>query len=104
MQVGFGDISATNNVERVFCIFIMWAGTAVFATIINGLQTVAQEMSLKHREKEHHLQTVLPLLNLLLRLLLLLLLDIVFPILLLFLLLLLCSCPRPPSTRRLLCL
>ena len=57
-QVGFGDISAANNIERVFCIFTMWVGTGVFAVILNGLQQISQEINEKNREKQLYLQTV----------------------------------------------
>ena len=45
--VGYGDISATNNVERLFCIFIMCLGVTAFAAgtgeFTNMLQTYDQE-------------------------------------------------------------
>lgn len=30
--VGYGDLSATNNIERIFCIIVMLAGVILFNT------------------------------------------------------------------------
>eukprot|EP00286_Rhodomonas_abbreviata_P000318 CAMPEP_0181290624 /NCGR_PEP_ID=MMETSP1101-20121128/1514_1 /TAXON_ID=46948 /ORGANISM="Rhodomonas abbreviata, Strain Caron Lab Isolate" /LENGTH=1212 /DNA_ID=CAMNT_0023394923 /DNA_START=415 /DNA_END=4052 /DNA_ORIENTATION=- len=56
--VGFGDISGTNDVERTFCIIVMWVGTGVFAIIINGLQQAGAEMNERNREKNQQVQKV----------------------------------------------
>mmetsp|Transcript_28073 Transcript_28073/g.56569 ORF Transcript_28073/g.56569 Transcript_28073/m.56569 type:complete len:639 (+) Transcript_28073:600-2516(+) len=56
--VGFGDISGDTNVDRIFCVVIMWAGTAVFAIIINGLQQAGEEINEKNKLKNDHIQTV----------------------------------------------
>lgn len=45
--VGYGDISATNKTEKIFCIFVMCVGVTAFAagtsTLTNLLQTFDQE-------------------------------------------------------------
>ena len=47
--VGFGDISANNNYEKIFCIFIMVIGVTAFAAgtsfLTNLLQNYDQENS-----------------------------------------------------------
>lgn len=45
--VGYGDISGTNNAEKIFCIIVMIVGVTSFAagtsTLTNLLQTFDQE-------------------------------------------------------------
>lgn len=56
--VGFGDLDGDNEIERGFCIIIMWVGTGIFATLVNGLQEVAMDLNEKNREKNHYVQKV----------------------------------------------
>lgn len=42
LTIGYGDITATNEVERLFAIFIMIMGVLVFATLINKISTIVR--------------------------------------------------------------
>lgn len=42
LTIGYGDITATNEVERLFAIFIMIMGVLVFATLINKIGSIVR--------------------------------------------------------------
>lgn len=41
--VGFGDMSATNTAEQIFCVFTMITGSVMFAVLISEVQEVQQQ-------------------------------------------------------------
>ena len=45
MTVGYGDISATNTEETLFCIFTIVVGCMVFAYIINSIGMIVGEIN-----------------------------------------------------------
>ena len=53
--VGYGDISGENTAERCFCAIMQICGTFVFATIMNQLSMVLDNMSMDAREMEYRL-------------------------------------------------
>lgn len=53
--VGYGDISGENTAERCFCAVMQICGTFVFATIMNQLSMVLDNMSMDAREKEYRM-------------------------------------------------
>jgi hypothetical protein len=46
--VGFGDISATNAEEQLFCMLIMLTGALVFAKLMSTVQSIQANMSRMH--------------------------------------------------------
>jgi hypothetical protein len=50
--VGYGDISATNEAEQVFCIFLQLAGSVVFAAIMSQLGAVIANITAHSRAIE----------------------------------------------------
>ena len=53
--VGYGDIGGENTAERVYCAFLQIIGTVVFATIMNQLSMVLDNINFHAQEKEHRL-------------------------------------------------
>lgn len=56
--VGYGDISATNTDEKIYCIFGMIAGTAVFATVTGTLAERATANNMATVEGETRMNRV----------------------------------------------
>ena len=50
--VGYGDIGGENSMERIYCAMLQIVGTVVFATIMNQLSMVLDNMNHHAREKE----------------------------------------------------
>ena len=53
--VGYGDIGGENTAERIYCAFLQIFGTVVFATIMNQLSMVLDNINFHAQEKEHRL-------------------------------------------------
>ena len=53
--VGYGDIGGTNSEERIYCAMLQIFGTVVFATIMNQLSMVLDNMNFHAQEKEFRL-------------------------------------------------
>jgi CRP-like cAMP-binding protein len=53
--VGYGDISGTNSADRIYCCFLQIFGTIVFATIMNQLSMVLDNLSFHAQQKEFRL-------------------------------------------------
>lgn len=47
--VGYGDVSAHTDRERVFALFVIMAGAVVFAMIVGQMSTLAQDMNAAQR-------------------------------------------------------
>ena len=59
--MGYGDISANNSIERVFCIFIMLIGVMSFSYATGSLSSMIQnydEQRAKHKELMHRLNSI----------------------------------------------
>lgn len=48
--VGYGDIVPKNNIEKLFCIIVMFTGSGIFAFTINKLSNIFGDISKKERE------------------------------------------------------
>ena len=44
LQVGFGDISASNGQERLFCVIVMFLGSVIFGTLLAEIQEAVNQV------------------------------------------------------------
>ena len=42
--VGFGDIGPANPVEQIYCVFLMFVGSLVFATLLSEVQNMHERV------------------------------------------------------------
>ena len=57
--VGYGDISASNNIEKVFCIIAMAIGVAVFSSATSAITNLL----MNYDQELHELNKKLNILN-----------------------------------------
>jgi len=55
VTVGFGDITAGNTSERIFCIFLFVAGSTLFGTLLSQLNEIMQIITRESRELDLHM-------------------------------------------------
>ena len=56
--LGFGDITPTNDAEKIFCVFLIYITCTMFAYIINSIGIILQNLNKDNREFKRYLNVI----------------------------------------------
>lgn len=55
LTIGFGDIHAVNNIERLYAIVVMFTGGIVFGALISRVATLIEQQNPQAKEFKRHM-------------------------------------------------